>query len=79
MRINIAKTSVDADYLMNETEKYEARQAIMPYLIMSQKTVNKLIETVPDRIKVTDRGVYEFDDYMILINANLNFGEVDIR
>lgn len=79
MRINIAKASVDADYLMNETEKYEARQAIMPYLIMSQKTVNKLIETVPDRIKVTDRGVYEFDDYMILINANLNFGEVDIR
>ncbi len=70
---------MDADYLMNETEKYEARQAIMPYLIMSQKTVNKLIETVPDRIKVTDRGVYEFDDYMILINANLNFGEVDIR
>ena len=79
MRINIAKTSVDADYLLEQAEDYGNREAVLPYLIMNQKTINKLMEVCGDQIHVDDNGAYTFDDYRLLINPSLGFGDVDIR
>lgn len=77
MRINIARTSVDADYLLEQAEDYGSREALLPYLIMNQKTVNKLME-VSD-VQVDDNGAYTIGDYRVLINPGLHFGDVDIR
>lgn len=78
LRINIIKTTVDYTYLLNETEKFEDREALNPYIIMSQSTLNKLLET-DCKIIVDDHGGYEIGDYKILVNSDLRFGEVDIR
>ena len=79
MRINIARTSVDPVYLLEQAEDYGNREAVMPYLIMNQKTINKLIEACGDQIHVDDDGSYTIEDYRILINPGLHFGDVDIR
>lgn len=79
MRINIARTSVDPDYLMETAEDYGNRESINPYIIMSQKTLNKLMEACGNKIIVSENGSYEIDNYKILINQDLHFGDVDIR
>jgi len=79
LRINIARTSVDANYLLEQAEHFGDREALMPYIIMSQKTINVLMEVCGDSIKVGDDGGYHLNDYRILINPSLGFGDVDIR
>ena len=79
MRINIARTSVDGDYLLEVAENFSNREALMPYIIMNQKTINTLMEKCGDKVVVDDDGGYHFSDYRVLINPGLHFGDVDIR
>lgn len=79
MRIYILRASVDVKCLIEETENYERREAINPYIIMSQKTLNKLVQSDESDVRMDKHGGYEIGDYKILINQDLPFGEVDIR
>ena len=79
VRINIARASVDTDYLLKVVEDFSDRESMMPYIIMNQKTINALLETCGDRIIVDDDGGYHFLDYRVLVNPSLHFGDVDIR
>ena len=79
VRINIARTSVDANYLLEAVEDFGDREALMPYIIMNQKTINTLMETPDNKIVVDDDGGYHFQDYRVLVNPGLHFGDVDLR
>lgn len=79
MRIYIARSSVDVKYLIEEAENYEEREAINPYIIMNEKTLNKLMENDESDVRIDKHGGYEIGDYKILINQDLPFGDVDIR
>lgn len=79
MRINITINSVNEAYLENEADKFASREAMMPYLIMSKATLNKLTSIAKDSVMFCDDGTCEFKDYKILINESLRFGDVDIR
>lgn len=77
MRINITYQTVDDEFLYNELVKFGQRTDMDPYAIMSAKTITALAEKA-DVIKLDD-GTYEFRQYKILRNNNLNYGDVDIR
>ena len=79
MRINIAMDTVDENYLCEEAEKFETREATTPYLIMSSKTFHALEKVAADRIYVENNKGMEFEEYKILINNDLHYGDVDIR
>ena len=74
MRINIIKQEIDSDYLYKEAAEFETREAMSPYLIMSNHTMASLKNVYGD-----DANGYEFGDYRILTNNDLSFGDVDIR
>lgn len=78
MRINIAIDAVNEVYLENEADKFANREAVKPYLVMSEITLKKLIAIAKNNITVCDDG-FEFHNYKILINNDLKFGDVDIR
>ena len=77
MRINITYQTINDELLYNELVKFDGREAMEPYAIMSGKTINALIEK-SDVIEIGD-GAYEFHGYTILKNNKLDFGDVDIR
>jgi len=79
LRINIAVNHIDDGYLVEEADKFAEREAMLPYLIMSQSTLGGLREERPDDIIQLHDGMLEFADYKILINNDLRYGEVDIR
>ena len=79
MRINIIKTTVNGEYLYREASSFENREAMLPYLIMSNATLKSLVGTDPENLVLTNDGSYEYGDYKILINEDLRFGDVDIR
>ena len=79
MRINIIKTTVNGEYLYNAASSFEDREAMIPYLIMSNATLKSLVASKPENLKATNDDGYEYGDYKILINENLRFGDVDIR
>ena len=79
MRINIIRNALDGEYLAEEAEKFESREAMRPYLIMSSRTLNSLFKDYKKEIIDLMDGTYEFKNYKILLNGNLDYGEVDIR
>ena len=52
---------------------------MLPYLIMSRSTLNKLMMIAGGDVVNCNDGTYEFNDCKILINEDLQFGDVDIR
>ena len=79
MRINIIRNALDGEYLTEEAEKFESREAMRPYLIMSSRTLNSLSKDYKKEIIDLLDGTFEFKNYRILLNGNLDYGEVDIR
>lgn len=77
MRINIAVSKIDVDYLREEVQKFGEREAVRPYIIMSERTFIAM-QNAPNII-VNDSGTIEYCDCIVLLNNNLHFGEVDIR
>lgn len=78
MRVNIIEQVMNDKYLLKVAEEFAVREALQPYLIMSEKTMLAL-EDARNGSVVSDKYGYEFMDYKILINNNLSFGDVDIR
>ena len=78
MRINIIKQVMDDDFLIRTAEEFATREALQPYLVMSERTMFALEDVKTGNIVSNNNG-YEFMDYKILINNNLSFGDVDIR
>lgn len=76
MRINIAVSKVDLDYLQEEVQKFGEREAMRPYIIMSERTFYAMQDV--DNLVVTEKQI-EYCDCIVLFNNELHFGEVDIR
>lgn len=74
MIINIAYTDVNYELLTEKLAEVDELSDVMPYAIMSQKTMDAL-----PLVFKTENGGYEFRGYRILINNDLRFGDVDIR
>lgn len=79
MRVNIIINKLDDEYLVEEADKFAEREAMLPYLIMSNSTLKGLEEKRPGEINRLHNGTVEFADYKILVNDDLRYGEVDIR
>ena len=79
MRICILENKISDTKLEEEAEKFESREAMIPYLIMNTQTFCALRKIRDSDIVACNNGSMEFLDYKILFNEDLRFGDVDIR
>lgn len=79
MRICILENKISDTKLEEEAEKFESREAMIPYLIMNTQTFDALRKIRDSDVVACNNGSVEFLDYKILFNEDLRFGDVDIR
>ena len=75
MRINILKYIADTDYLRQKATDFGEKESVLPYLIMSNHT----LDLIKDKVDVFSDRQMLFQENTILINDMLPMGDIDIR
>lgn len=79
MKIIIAKTTLDMEYLIDCILSVEDEMSVIPYIIVNQQTLDEIAREDTTGVFTATNGSYEYRGYPVLIDKNLRYGEVELR
>lgn len=79
MKIVIAKTTLDMEYLIDCILSVEDEMSVIPYIIVNKQTLDEIAREDTTGVFTSTNGSYEYRGYPVLIDNNLRYGEVELR